>query len=104
LGGPPPVPGKVAFSVLSLAQARELDGRRARFHVVLDSAPGQRGGFLVYDCAGHDDALRALWLAPGQDADPEMAVEGVLRLRYVPPRGGFNGFWELRLCDARRCR
>jgi hypothetical protein len=42
-----PLPGKVACSTLNLAEARELEGRRVTFHVILDSAPGQRGGFLI---------------------------------------------------------
>jgi hypothetical protein len=81
LAGPPPLPGKMAFSTLTLAQARGLEGRRARFHVVLDLAPGQRGNCTVYDCAGHDDTLRTLWLAAGEEPAAEMDVEGVLRLR-----------------------
>src|SRR5262249_1832944 len=73
-------PPRVVFSSLSLAEAQKLDGRRGRFAVVLDSAPADRGGFVVYDCAGHDDALRSVWLVPGQEIDREMVVDAVLRL------------------------
>jgi hypothetical protein len=29
-----------------------------------------------------------------------MTVEATLHLRYIPPRQGFDGFWEHRLVDA----
>jgi hypothetical protein len=104
LADPPPVPGRVVFSTLTLAEAQKLDGRRGRFVITLDSAPADRGGFVVYDCAGHDDTLRTVWLVAGQEADREMTVDAVLRLRYVPARGAFTGFWEYRLTDAGRVR
>ena len=77
---------------------------RGRFIITLDSAPADRGGCVVYDCAGQGEALRSLWLIPGQDADRETTVEAVLRLRYVPAGHGFTGFWEYRLMAARRVR
>jgi hypothetical protein len=100
---PPSVPGRVVFSTLTLTEAQKLDGRRARFVVALDSAPADRGGCVVYDCAGQD-ALRSVWLVPGQDPDREMTVEAVLRLRFVPAAHGFAGFWEYRLTEARRAK
>ena len=101
---PPPVPGRVVFSTLTFAEARRLEGRLARFVVTLDSTEGRRGGFVVYDCAGHDDAICTVWLVAGQEIDREMTVEAVLRLRYVPAGLGFAGFWEYRLTEARRPR
>jgi len=100
----PPVPGRVVFSTLTVAEAQKLDGRRARFVVVLDSEAADRGGSVVYDCRSRDDTLRSVWLVAGQDVAAEMTVDAVLRLRYVPAGHGFAGFWEYRLTEARRVR
>jgi hypothetical protein len=60
LGGAPPVPARVDFATLSFAEAQQVQGRRARFHVVLDSDAADRGGCVVYDCRSRDDALRTV--------------------------------------------
>jgi len=101
---PPSVPGRVVFSTLTLAEGRQLERRRGRFVVTLDSVPADRGGCVVFDCAGHDDALRSVWLVAGQDADREMTVDAVLRVRFIPAGHGYPGFWEYRLTEAKRVR
>jgi hypothetical protein len=83
-------------------QALELSGRRIVCRVDLDSRPEERDGFTVYDCASPDDVYRTVWLRGGEQAEDTMTVEATLRLRYVPPRRGFDGFWEYRLVDAAR--
>ena len=59
---------------------------------------------MVYDCAGRDDALRTVWLVAGQDADREMTVEAVRRVRFVPAGHGYPGYWQHKLTEARRVR
>jgi hypothetical protein len=89
---------------LSHAEAFHLQGQRARLGVSLDSAAEERGGFTVSDCDSGDDALRTVWLLPGQEVADEMTVEGVLQLQNVEAGHGCDGFWECRVSNARRCR
>jgi hypothetical protein len=87
---------------LTHKQAWELQGQRIVCRVDLDSRPEERGGYTVYDCASPDDTYRTVWLREGEQVEGTMIVEAILRLRYVPPGQGFDGFWEYRLVDAVR--
>jgi hypothetical protein len=90
------------LATLSHRQAGQLDGRRVRIRVDLDSLPGDAGGAVVYDCLSPDDVNRTVWLVPGQEARDVTVVEGVFRLLWRLPGNGFAGYWEYRVEGAVR--
>src|SRR5262249_48840151 len=94
----------IGFASLPLGKARWLEGRWAKYRVVRKSAVEESGGCGFFDTESADDALRTVYLLPGETAGEEMTVEGTLRLRWVPASHGLAGCWHDRLVDARRGR
>jgi hypothetical protein len=97
------------LALLSHRTAGQLDGRRVRFRVDLESEPGDAGSAIVYDCASLDGVNRTVWLVPGQRVQWQpikdaVEVEGVLRVLWRPPGNGFEGYWEYRIEAAVRKR
>jgi hypothetical protein len=90
------------LATLTHRQAQQLDGRRVRIRVELESEPGDTGVAIGYDRASPDDVNRTVWLVPGQRVKDVMDVEGVFRLLWRGPGNGFPGFWEYRVEDAVR--
>ena len=64
------------------ADGERLQGRRALFHLTLDSLPGEHDGFTLYDCVSSPWADASVWLHRGQDVEDaeELTVEA------TPPR------------------
>jgi hypothetical protein len=98
----PRIDGRVgrAFYVLAdltPAEARRLDGRRARFRVSLDS----EGEDNAYDCLAPDGLHASVFLLTGEEAD-DMTVEATLVIIDHPPGFGFPPLREYRLVDAVR--
>jgi hypothetical protein len=85
------------LALLTHGQAQQLDGRRVRIRVDLESEPGDVGGAVGYDCVSPDDVNRTVWLIPRQQVKDVMEVEGVFRLLWRPPGNGFAGYWEYRV-------
>jgi hypothetical protein len=90
------------LAYLTHKQALELNVQRIVCRVDLDSRPEIRDGYIAYDCASPDDVYRTVRLREGEQTEDTMTVEATLRLRYVPPGQGFDGFWEYRLVEAVR--
>jgi hypothetical protein len=111
LAPPPPVPSAAVpahdFAALTPAAAGHLEGKPARYRVVLDSQPWESGPHVLYDCVSADDTDRTVWLVAGQRVEKVMDVEAVLRVirhpRQVAEDGTvFEMSTEYRLTEARR--
>jgi hypothetical protein len=92
-----PVTRTLDFSALTWAEAVRLQGRRVRVVLELDSDCDHEGGYTLYECAGHDEALRTVWFAEeleGQDV--QLAVEGTLKVIHHRTRGWVPDFVEYR--------
>jgi hypothetical protein len=95
---------------LTMREALALNGRRARFRVVLDSLPDDYDGQTLYDCLTAGDLAGSVFLAPGEqvrEGGEVLAVEATVRVYYHPAAFGeggalFPAFWEVRLVEARR--
>jgi hypothetical protein len=92
------------LSALTAHQAAQLEGKRARFRISLDSAEEQDGKYTAYDCLAPDGLIAGVWLLPGQEVRDEMTVEA--RLVVIDHRAawGFPALREYRLMDAMACR
>jgi hypothetical protein len=90
------------LATLSHRQAQQLDGRRVRIRVNLESEPGDASGSIVYDCLSPDDVNRTVWLIPRQEVKEVMEVDGVFRLLWRGPGNSFPGYWEYRVERAVR--
>jgi hypothetical protein len=101
---PTAVERSLDLTTLNHRQAQQLDGRRVRVRVELESLPGDAGGPIVYDCVSPDDVNRTVWLVAGQEAKDSVVVKGVFRLLWGQPANGFPGFWEYRVEGAVRQR
>jgi hypothetical protein len=58
----PAVEQTFTLSELTPAQAAELQGRRARFRIALDSAEEQAGTITTCDCLAPDGLAAGVWL------------------------------------------
>jgi hypothetical protein len=100
----------LAFASLTEDQAMRLDGRRARFLVVVEPlTEDEEAGQGSSECKGTDEVYRTIWLRAGQEVQGPVEVEATLRvLRFRPQhfQDGtfFAGFTEYRLLRARPCR
>jgi hypothetical protein len=84
---------------LTPADARRLDGRRARFRVSLDSTQDNN----CFDCVAPGGLHASVCLVAGQEAaDDDMTVEATLVIIDHPPGFGFPALREYRLVDAVR--
>jgi hypothetical protein len=94
---------KRAFYVLAdltPAEARRLEGKRARFRVALDSL--EDVATHSFDCAAPAGLHASVYMRPGQEPADEMTVEARLWVIDFPPGFGLPGFREYRLVDAVR--
>jgi hypothetical protein len=82
---------------LTPLEARSLDGKRARFRVVLDST-----GEDSFDCVAPDGLHATVYLLPDQEPADEMTVEARLKIINHPASFGFPALREYRLLDAVR--
>jgi hypothetical protein len=99
LPGPRVERGVYYLADLTPADARRLDGRRARFRVALDSAEDNN----CFDCLAPPGLHASVCLLPGQEAaDDDMTVEATLVIIDHPPGFGFPPLREYRLLDAVR--
>jgi hypothetical protein len=95
------------FSTLTAQEAEHLQGKLAKFRIVLDSREWEHEGLMVYDCKSVDRIRRSVSFARGQDTEEdELTVEAVLRIiehaRSLGLDGTqFEGFREYRLTEAR---
>jgi hypothetical protein len=82
------------------AEARRLEGKRARFRVVLDSAED----FVdhSWDCLAPDGLHATVYLRPDQEAADMMTVEARLVIIDYPAGFGFPPLREYRLRSAVR--
>jgi hypothetical protein len=106
-GTPTEVDRAFTLADLTAAEAEHLDGKRARFRVVLDSTADHEGKHTLYDCLPPAGVEATVWLLPGQEARDEMTVEARLAIidhkTWIAPDGTvFPGFREYRLADAVR--
>src|SRR5262249_10509481 len=97
--------GRVERSCYSLAgltpaEARCLEGQRARFRVVLDSL--EDGVTHSFDCRAPDGVHASVYLRLGQEPADGMTVEARLWVIEFPPGLGFPPLREYRLVDAVR--
>ena len=86
------------------ADAARLQGRRARFRVVLDSDEAELGKYTTVDCLAPDGLAGGVWLLPGRELRDEMTVEATLRIINHRAAWGFPALREYRLMDAVVCR
>jgi len=95
------------FARLTASEAEHLQGKPARFRIVLDSREWEHDGCFVYDCQSADRIRRSVYFARGQDTEEdELTVEAILRIIDHAPAVGldgtqFEGFREYRLTEAR---
>src|SRR5215813_406456 len=95
------------FAKLTASEAEHLQGKPARYRIVLDSREWEHDGLMVYDCKSIDRIRRSVCFALGQDTEEdELTVEAVLRIIDHAPAVGadgmqFEGFREYRLVEAR---
>src|SRR5262249_38258357 len=80
---PPPTAALLArthdFARVNHRLARQLQGKRVAFRVVLDTEADEWGGCLVFGCAGPDDEVRTVVFAPGTlDEDDDLRAGQVL--------------------------
>jgi hypothetical protein len=92
---------------LTASQAELLEGKRAKYWIVLDSLPDYHEGYVLYDCLSRDEIGRTVWFEGEQNLAEDMVVEATLRvLHHVASvaRNGtpFQGFTEYRLTHAIR--
>ena len=85
---------------LTLAEARRLEGKRARFRVVLGSL--EDVATHSFDCVAPDGTHASVYLRLGQEAAASMVVEGRLWVIDHAPGLGFPPWRECRVVDAVR--
>jgi hypothetical protein len=78
---------------LTPAEARRLEGTRARFRVVLDSL--EDDATHSWDCVAPDGLHASVFLLAGEEAADEMTVEARLVVIDHRPGFGFLGFHSL---------
>jgi hypothetical protein len=96
-----------ALADLTAAEAARLQGKQARFRIVLTSGEDQEGKYTLYDCLEPREVGATVWLLPGQEPTEQMTVEARLVVidhkTWTAPDGTvFPGFREYRLADAVR--
>jgi hypothetical protein len=69
---------------LTPSEARLLEGKRAKFRLVLGSLPDSQDGFVLFECPSSDEVGRTIWLDLAQELAEEMIVEATLRIFYHP--------------------
>jgi hypothetical protein len=96
---------------ISLRQAENLHGRKARYRVTVDSMAWTHENYIFYDCQSIDDVSRTMWFFADEEVDEErvMIVEGCSKVIHHLPTVGemgtkFPGFMEYRLMDVQRVR
>jgi hypothetical protein len=94
---------------LPAAYALRLEGKRARYRVVLDSSAHEQDGYVLFDCQTGDGTHKTIWLLTGEDVADVMEVEARLVIRHYRAWTAQNGthlpaFTEFRLMNSRRCR
>ena len=97
----PRVDGPRYFSMISLAEARELAGERRKFYLWLWTPMDQYEGNIIYGCWSADKVERAVWFVPGtfiRDDEKIQLVEG--QLRIIRQRLDGEEWWEIRIEDA----
>jgi hypothetical protein len=90
---------------LSPITEEKLDGKRARFRLVIASPGPREEKYLVFNCQGSNgraEVEKTVWLLPGEKAAIVMEVEARLLIRHQAARGPFPALTEYRLMDARR--
>jgi hypothetical protein len=87
---------------LTPAEARRLEGKRARFRVVLDSL--EDFATHSWDCQAPAGMHATVFLRLGQEPADAMTVEAKLWVIEFPPGLGFPPLREYRLLDAVRVR
>ena len=100
----------IDLATLTTAEAARLDGKRARFRVVIDGPSDLRGDFEVYEVLPRDDPHGVLCLryqlSEMGDAEGELTVEATLRVVHHPVHvvgaTTTTAFTEYRLIDAGR--
>jgi hypothetical protein len=85
---------------LTPAEARRLEGKRARFRVILVSL--EDGLTHSWDCVAPAGLHASMFLRLGQEAADAMTVEARLWVIDFPPGLGFPPLREYRLVDAVR--
>jgi hypothetical protein len=77
--GPDDAEAATVLATMTLAGADRLEGKRARFLVVLDGPITMQGNFTLNEIVGGGaNDLGTVWLVPGQDAGHGMIVEARL--------------------------
>ncbi len=92
---------------LTPSEARLLEGKRAKFRLVLSSVPDTQDAFVLYECPSNDDIGRTIWLDLAQELAEDMVVEATLRILHHPGAAEAPGvpprvFVEYRLESAVR--
>jgi hypothetical protein len=92
---------------LTPSEARLLEGKRAKYRLVLGSLPDSQQGFVLYECPSNDEVGRTIWLDLEQELAEEMIVEATLRIFHHPAAVEREGtparvFTEYRLLSALR--
>jgi hypothetical protein len=93
------------LATLTPAEARLLEGRRARYLVVRDSLPDWEGRYTSYDAVAPLDLCASVYFIRERDCDGivEATLTIVEHRAWTTPDGTcFEAFTEYRLMDTRR--